>query len=169
MSRHLPLGAAALAAAAGHALLLLTPARLTVHNDGFLVEYGWAAPVGAALAAVGAIGLATLLRPLAAKVFAAIFALAMVVLGVQRGAWQIGADRTAITSRTLTEEVRFAWSEIRQVQSDADALQVIGFGDDTRRIQVSGLRAHDQATLERTISRRVQETVAAPAPRSEAR
>jgi hypothetical protein len=70
----------------------------------------------------------------------------------------VGADASALSARTLTETSRIAWPEVRQVHSDTEALQVTGFGDARIRIGISDLRAHDRATLERTISRRVQES-----------
>ena len=153
--------AAALAAAAGFALVFLTAPRLTVLNEGFRLEYGWAPVVAAALAAVGSIALAALARALPARVGCGLLALVAVVLGVQRGAWQVGADRGALTARSLTDTSRIAWTDVRQVHSDTEALQITGFGETAIRIGISGLRPHDRATLERTISRRVQETAPA--------
>lgn len=153
--------AAALAAAAGFALVFLTAPRLTVENEGFRLAYGWVALVGAGLAAVGAIGLAAIVRPVGARAGCALLAVAAVVVGVQRGAWQVGADRAALSARSLTETSRIAWPEVRQVHSDTEALQITGFGDTAIRIGISGLRPHDRATLERTISRRVQESAPA--------
>jgi hypothetical protein len=156
--RRLAVVAAAAAALAGFLLVFLTAPRLTVLNEGFRLEYGWVAITGAALAAIGAIALAALLPAVPARGMCAFLAVIAVVLGVQRGAWQIGADRAALSARTLTDTSRIAWPEVRQVHSDPDALQVTGFGDATIRIGISGLRPHDRATLERTISRRVQES-----------
>jgi hypothetical protein len=161
VNRRLATIAAALLAAAGFALVVLTAPRLTVLNDGFRLDYGWAVLVGAALAAVGAVGLATILQPVGARAGGALLAVAAVVLGVQRGAWQVGADRSALSARSLTETSRIAWPEVRQVHSDTEALQVTGFGDAAIRLRISSLRPHDRATLERTISRRVQESAPA--------
>ena len=169
MNRRLAAMAAALAAVAGLAVYVFTPARLTVRNDGFLLDYAWASVAGAALAAVGAIALAAAMSQVPARAAAAVLAVAAVGLGVQRGAWQVGADRSAITARTLTDTSRIAWAEVRQVHSDTAALQITGFGDARVRIGLSGLRPHDRATLERTISRRVQETAPAQAPKIEGR
>lgn len=158
MNRRLGLITAAVCAAAGFALVLFTAPRLTVLNEGFRLEYGWASLLGAALGALGAIALAVLARALPARGMAAFLAVIAVVLGIRRGAWQVGADGSALSARTLTETSRIAWPEVRQVHSDTEALQVTGFGDTAIRIGISGLRAHDRATLERTISRRVQES-----------
>ena len=156
--RKVALAAAAVAAVGGFALLLATAPRLTVLNEGFRLEYGWAPLLGAAVAAIGAIALAAVARTLPARGMAAFLAVIAVVLGVRRGTWQVGADRTALSARTLTETSRIAWPEVRQVHSDTEALQVTGFGDTAIRIGIGGLRPHDRATLERTISRRVQES-----------
>lgn len=164
MSRRLLTIGAAVAALAGLAVAYAAPARLLVRNDGFQIDYGWTPIAGAAVAAIGAIALAALSRPVALRAVGALLAIGAVVLGVQRGAWQVGADRTAITARTLTETSRIAWAEVRQVHSDTEALQVVGFGDTRIAIGLAGLRPHDRATLERTISRRVQETAPAAAP-----
>jgi hypothetical protein len=153
--------ACAVCAVGGFGILLLAAPRLTVLNEGFRLEYGWTALLGAALAAVGAIALAAVVRALPARGMAAFLAVIAVVLGVRRGAWQVGADRSALSARTLTETSRIAWPEVRQVHSDTEALQVTGFGDAAIRIGISGLRPHDRATLERTISRRVQESAPA--------
>jgi hypothetical protein len=158
VSRRAGLIAAAVCAAAGFALVLFAAPRLTVLNEGFRLEYGWASLLGAGLGAVGAIVLAALARALPARGMAAFLAVVAVVLGVRRGAWQVGADASALSARTLTETSRIAWPEVRQVHSDTEALQVTGFGDARIRIGISDLRAHDRATLERTISRRVQES-----------
>jgi hypothetical protein len=163
VSRRVATVAAAVVAAAGAVLVFLASPRLTVLNEGFRLEYGWMAVAGAAVAAVGAIGLAAVVRPTPARAACALLAVVAVVLGVQRGAWQVGADRTSISARTLTDTSRIAWTEVRQVHSDPEALQVNGFGDTRIRIGISGLRPHDRATLERTISRRVQETAPAAA------
>jgi hypothetical protein len=61
------------------------------------------------------------------------------------------------------ETSRVAWPEVRQVHSDTEALQVAGFGDTAIHIGLSRMRPHDRATLERTISRRVQESAPAAA------
>lgn len=158
MTRRVATIAAAAGAAGGFLLLLLAAPRLTVLNEGFRLEYGWTALLGAALAAVGAIALAVVVRALPARGMAAFLAVIAVVLGVRRSAWQVGADGSALSARTLTETSRIAWPEVRQVHSDTEALQVTGFGDTAIRIGISGLRPHDRATLERTISRRVQES-----------
>jgi len=153
--------AAAVAALGGAALVFLAAPRLTVLNEGFRLEYGWTVLAGAALAAVGAIGLATILRPVGARAGCALLAVAAVVVGVQRGAWQVGADRTAISTRSLTDASRIAWSEVRQAHSDTETLHVSGAGSAAIDIRLSTLRPHDRATLERTISRRVQENAPA--------
>ena len=158
MTRRTAVIAAAAAAVAGFVLLFLAAPRLTVLNEGFRLEYGWGPLLAAALAAVGAIALAAVARSLPARGMAAFVAVIAVVLGVQRGAWQVSADRSALVARTLMETSRVAWPEVRQVHSDTEALQVAGFGDSSIRIGISGLRPHDRATLERTISRRVQES-----------
>jgi hypothetical protein len=158
VTRRLVAFAAAACAASGFVLLVLAEPRLTVLNEGFRLEYGWAPLLGAALAAVGAIALAGAVRALPARGMAAFLAVIAVVLGVRRGTWQVGADRSALSARTLTETSRIAWPEVRQVHSDTEALQVTGFGDAAIRIGIAGLRPHDRATLERTISRRVQES-----------
>jgi hypothetical protein len=151
--------AAVVAAVAGAVLTFLTAPHLTVLNEGFRLEYGWTAIVATALAAVGAIGLAAVLRPVAARAGCALLAVAAVVMGIQRGAWQVGADRAALSARSLTDTSRIAWSEVRQAHSDTETLHVTGPGEAAIRIRLSALRPHDRATLERTISRRVQETV----------
>jgi hypothetical protein len=161
VTRRLATIAAALAAAAGFVPVLLASPRLTVLNEGFRLEYGWLALAGAALAAVGSIALAAVVRSVPARVGCALLAVAAVVVGVQRGAWQVGADRAALSARSLTDTSRIAWPEVRQVHSDTEELQVSGFGDTAIRIRISGLRPHDRATLERTISRRVQESAPA--------
>ena len=158
MTRRTAAIACAVCAGAGFGILLLAAPRLTVLNEGFRLDYGWTALLGAALAAVGAVALAAVVRALPARGMAAFLAVIAVVLGVRRGAWQVGADRSALSARTLTETSRIAWPEVRQVHSDTEALQVTGFGDAAIRIGISGLRPHDRATLERTISRRVQES-----------
>jgi len=164
VSRRLLTIGAAVAAVAGLVVAYAAPARLLVRNDGFQIDYGWAPLAGAVVAAIGAVALAALARPVVLRALGALLAVAAVVLGVQRGAWQVGADRTAITARTLTETSRIAWAEVRQVHSDTAELQVVGFGDTRVAIGLSSLRPHDRATLERTISRRVQETAPAAAP-----
>jgi hypothetical protein len=158
VTRRIAVVAAAACAATGFVLVFLAAPRLTVLNEGFRLDYGWTALLGAALAAVGAIALAAGVRKLPARGMAAFLAVVAVVLGVRRGAWHVGADGTALTARTLTESSRIAWPEVRQVHSDTEALQVTGFGDAAIRIGISGMRPHDRATLERTISRRVQES-----------
>lgn len=161
MSRRLAAGLAAAIGLAGVVVLVATAPRLTVLNEGFRLEYGGLALVGAAAAAVGATFLAAVLRATSARFGCALLAIAAVVVGVQRGAWQVGADGTALSARSLTETSRIAWKEVRQVHSDTEALHVSGYGDTLIRIGISGLRPHDRATLERTISRRVQETAPA--------
>jgi len=152
------MAAAAIAAVGGFALLLATAPRLTVLNEGFRLEYGWVPLLGAALAAVGAIALAAVVRTLPARGMAAFLAVIAVVLGVRALRAVRSAPTCHVPRRTLTETSRIAWPEVRQVHSDTEALQVTGFGDTAIRIGISGLRPHDRATLERTISRRVQES-----------
>jgi hypothetical protein len=103
VNRRLATIVAGFAALAGAVLVLLAAPRLTIQNEGFRVDYGVTAVVAAALVAVAAIGLAALLRPAPARIACGLLALAAVVVGVRRGAWEVGADRSALSTRTLTQ------------------------------------------------------------------
>ena len=69
----------------------------------------------------------------------------------------VAADEVALTASGLVERARIAWPEVRQVQGDGRTLRVSGFGENHIVIETAGLRPQDRATLERTVSRRVQE------------
>lgn len=158
MTRRVATFLAAAVAVGGAVLAFVTPQRLVVLNEGFRVDYTWPTVLGAVLCALGLAALAVLLRPLAARGVCVLLALVAAGTAVSRAVYAVAADRAALTARGLTESARIAWPEVRQVQSDSRELQVAGFGDARIRIDTGGLRAHDRATLERTISRRVQES-----------
>jgi hypothetical protein len=145
------------AAVIGVASTFVTAPRLTLLNEGVRLSYAWPA-VAAALMTVAALAaLAVLLRPLAARGMAVLFALVACAFVVERLTYLVAADAVALTSTGLVERARIAWPEVRQVQGDGRTLRVSGFGENHIVIETAGLRPHDRATLERTVSRRVQE------------
>ena len=98
-----------------------------------------------------------LLRPLPARGMAALFALVGCAFVVERVRYLVAADAVALTATGLVERARIAWPEVRQVQGDGRTLRVSGFGENQIVIETASLRPQDRATLERTVSRRVQE------------
>lgn len=150
------LGAAALALL-GVAATFVTVPRLTLLNEGIRLRYPWPAVAATALTVVALAALAALLRPLPARGMAILFALVASAFAVERLTYLVAADAAALTSSGLVERARIAWPEVRQVQGDGRTLRVSGFGENQIVIETAGLRPQDRATLERTVSRRVQE------------
>lgn len=150
------LGAAALALL-GVAATFVTVPRLTLLNEGIRLRYPWPAVAAAALTVFALAALAALLRPLPARGMAILFALVASAFAVERLTYLVAADSVALTSSSLVERARIAWPEVRQVQGDGQTLRVSGFGENQIVIETAGLRPQDRATLERTVSRRVQE------------
>jgi hypothetical protein len=148
---------AAAAAVIGVAATFVTAPRLTLLNEGVSLRYPWPAVAAAVLTAAALAALAVLLRPLPARGMAALFALVAGTCVVERVTYLVAADGVALTSSGLVERARIAWPEVRQVQGDGRTLRVSGFGENHIVIETAGLRPHDRATLERTVSRRVQE------------
>jgi len=148
---------AAALAVVGIASTFVTAPRLTLLNEGVRLRYPWPA-VAAAVVTVAALGaLAVLLRPLPARGMAALFALVGCAFVVERVRYLVAADAVALTATGLVERARIAWPEVRQVQGDGRTLRVSGFGENQIVIETASLRPQDRATLERTVSRRVQE------------
>ena len=141
----------------GIAATFVTAPRLTLLNEGVHLRYPWPAVAAASLAAAALAALAVLLRPLPARGMAVLAALVAGACVVERVTYLVAADREALTSSGLAERARIAWPEVRQVQGDGRTLRVSGFGEHHIVIETAGLRPQDRATLERTVSRRVQE------------
>jgi hypothetical protein len=141
----------------GVAATFVTAPRLTLLHEGVRLRYPWPAVAAALLAAAALAALSVLLRPLPARGMAVLFALVAGAFAVERVTYLVAADAVALTSSGLAERARIAWPEVRQVQGDGRTLRVSGFGENQIVIETAGLRPHDRATLERTVSRRVQE------------
>ncbi len=148
-------GAAALL---GAAATFVTAPHLTLLNEGIRLRYPWPAVTAAAVAVVALAALAALLRPLPARGLAVLLALVAGAFAVERATYLVAADAVALTSAGLVERSRIAWPEVRQVQGDGRTLRVSGFGENQIVIETASLRPQDRATLERTVSRRVQES-----------
>jgi hypothetical protein len=145
------------AAVVGAAATFVTAPRLTLLNEGLRLRYPWPAVTAAAVTMVALAALAVLLRPRPARGLAALSALLGCAFALERATYLVAADAVALTSAGLVERSRIAWPEVRQVQGDGRTLRVSGFGENQIVIQTAGLRPQDRATLERTVSRRVQE------------
>lgn len=145
------------AAVVGVAATFVTVPRLTLLNEGVRLRYPWPAVAAAAVTAAALVALALLLRPLAARGLCVLFALVAGALVAERVAYRVSADAAALSATGLVERARIAWPEVRQVQGDGRTLRVSGFGENLIVIETAGLRPQDRATLERTVSRRVQE------------
>jgi hypothetical protein len=145
------------AAVVGVASTFVTTPRLTLLNEGIRLRYPWPAVAAAVLTALALAALAVLLRPLAARGMAVLFAVVSCAFVVERLTYLVAADAVALTSTGLVERSRIAWPEVRQVQGDGRTLRVSGFGENHIVIETASLRPQDRATLERTVSRRVQE------------
>ena len=150
---------------AGLGLLLLAlgawrstgPPRLTLLNAGVRVDYPWSPALAclAAAAGLGLLGLAPRRRLL--RWIAAAAALAALAAAGSRAAYRVDADEAGIHGRGLLGATQLAWKDLRRVDAGPELILLWGPGDSQVRIDTSGFRADQRATLERTIARWVRE------------
>lgn len=131
-------------------------ARLTVLNDAMSVAYPSVQAVGAGVAALGALVLASRVRRRGIRWVAAAVALGALLLAAQRAGYRLEAASSALVSRHFGVTRRLPWREIAQLQVEPDGAFVVT--PDAHRIAVdTGLSADEAAIINRTVARRVRE------------
>lgn len=166
MSRLALLLALGLAAVAGGLWLSFTAApTLTLTNSGLVFAHATAAPLGAWLAACGALTSAAALRPRRLRAgAAALLAFGFLVLGAQRALFRVEVGPDRISVRGLYGVRSVGWTEVTRVVGEAGELILEGRGGAAVRVATASLPPEQQASLERAIARHVATAQLPPPP-----
>ncbi len=138
--------------------------KLTLSNNGLRFTHAAAAPLGALLAAGGALALAAIPRRRSLRAGAALLALGLLVIGAQRALFrvEVGPDRLSV--RGLSGVRSVGWAEVTRIDGQAGELFLEGRSGAAVHISTALLPPEQQASLERAIARHVATAQRPPPP-----
>jgi hypothetical protein len=146
-------GAAILAG--GLAPFAFRPPRYTLLNTSLRVDYPWWVAAAAAGATLALLAAAAAVRPRMARWAIGAVAAFAGLLTASRLAYRLEAGPDALVAREWTGATALPWNEVTRVDRGPERLVVWGKGDAQVRVDTSGFREDQRASLERTIARRV--------------
>jgi hypothetical protein len=150
----------ALAAVGAAAVLLaiaLRPPRYTLLNASLRVDYPWSTTLAACATSVAVAAAAALVsRKLLRGALLIVAALAG-LFAAGRARYRLEADNGALRLRELTGGTVLPWREVNRIDRGPAVIVVWGKGEAQVRIDTSGFREDQRATLDRSIARRVAE------------
>lgn len=156
--RRWALAAAAAAIAAGVFFGSGAP-RLTLLNATIRVDYPW--PQAAAMVAAAAVaGIAAAASRRWPRIAFGVATLIAALLGASRWRYRLDATADGLTSRGLLGETAVDWRDVARVEKGPEVMVVWGKGDAQVRVTTSDFTQDQRASLERAITRRVQEAQA---------
>jgi hypothetical protein len=150
----------AIAAAAAGYWLSAREAQILMVNDGIRITYPWATGLGALLAAAGMAGLVRLVRPVWFRILATALALATFWAGLDRLTYHVAAEEKTLSLRSNLLGSEIDWIDVMDVAIDQEGVLIAGPGERRLRIDTRDLTGDQQASLNRTIARRISEVSA---------
>ncbi len=144
---------------AGGAWFSSGPARLTLVNAGLRVDYPWPRATGAWVAFLGAAGAVALLRRLWVRLLGAALGAATLYASLHLTAFRVDAWDGGVSLRGLLGTRTLAWEAVRKIETGPGVRVLLGPGDQRISLDVTDLSPTDVAALDRTIARRLGETV----------
>jgi hypothetical protein len=161
-ARRVALVVAAATLAAGAAFVAAGSPRLTLLNSGLRIDYPWWRGVALFPVAAGAGLLGALAKPRWLRVLAACAGLGLGLFGLDRLLYRLDAGPDGLSSHGLFAATNIPWREVGHVQAGTDMLVVTDRAEGQIWVRTGSFAPDQRASLERTITRRVDEAQARP-------